>query len=197
MSFLNTSSCDNIRINIPAYFEWNPGTSANLIVSILSPEDYPTAQKIVQHWEDQATHAIHNCRRETSDCLDRFQDCAWVAGFAKQTMQGATPGDGTEVHLCLQGNKPQGIATLTTSPLYEDHYLYMKDLVSNPENIPCSANQSMRIRGTGTALIGSSVQRSKELDAKGVCVAPTPNAKAFYEKLGFEPKEGSFLLFKE
>ena len=168
----------------PTYLQWSQG-NVPLKVSILSPEEYPLAAQIVKIWGAQA-HQMYR-HPATSPISDQSIEYLWVANCTQKTLK--KPTKDTEVHVCFHKDKPQGVATLSLKGLqcieeYEEEvkqedYLYLQDLISNPENLFSTENKHGQIRGAGTALIASSFQRSQELKVKGICVDPTSRAASF------------------
>ena len=70
----------------------------------------------------------------------------------------------------------------------EKPHIYIEYLATAPWNI---INTEKSVRGAGTNVIAEAVKLSIKNKLDGVELSPTPDARPFYEKLGFKPKPDS------
>lgn len=161
--------------------------------------------------DDEALKKQLSAAQQTAEVFSDFLDISnaivdeVLYTTETEVLKDKKEGKVTVVCQCIDAKaKLQGVMVLRYS-LQELNILHIKYLVSNPENYvsPLAPNGSVeRVRGAGRALLQYAedfltyLQPSEENGAvKEVQVVPLMQSISFYEKMGFQGKDGEPLMY--
>lgn len=173
------------------YYNDMNGTN-NLFVREISTSEYPSLAATIKDWG----YIAHKGFKKTNEAVSfsQLSSCALrCCDIYQKLIHSSREASGSSsqrrYYCCEDSNGiPQAMMLIQVG-----RFIVIEDLVTHPGNIAPEILESDKkravnhtpTRGSGSALVGKSIEVAHQVRAEGVALVPTSCAKEFYQKRGF------------